>query len=1288
MTTSSTTTTTTPTSESRGQYSPTFQLSTLAGDNSDTPLTTLSWGKREIRTPLNKMAQGKNSNWSETPDNIQVKIPRHQQFPKERIDEWRRKFSKLHPIPEEKVSKGSNTVSGPIKPTKSMLDLAEQITSKPYTTLKTADIVTPDSSEGITVAVAILMEMIKGHILPTGSKTQMHNLAHFLMATSTESLLYYLRDGDALGEFVHNRINRTDNILPPFDETKLHPYKTRSLVNDQDLWRRTEEWNRTDHACIILPFIQRFYPTETAAVRTAIQSGKLDTHLRDMIMVPGYFTSYWHAKGGDTTFAPPLWVDLHKETEQTNSVSLLGGSFDDDECPDMLDGFAPLNHMGKPAEDILRMTPANQKKQALTTLPNILKQLLSIESAANIMIKLAQTPETDFPTCLSPEGFQQCLQGAKQETEQPENTQEYRIRIRVRQERGRASSNIGEVARNWLLAVRDLVNRLKIPMRIISPPHAHAQQDIIVGNDIPDSEILGGYTVKMRQSAEKGTFDIWCVTPCATWGKHRFQYDATDAATAYYKTLETQGIMVADEESYPVELIPCVALVGSTNRDRNDLIKAEFGAQLERAGLDTTPFSVIWCSLRNAGNRSVMIKCIATTEEHKDAVVQMFQNIRTASITAFYPVTYLYAINIIPDSQDDKRMQEITEIIMSQRSREEDTIWVALIGLNNQDPFVFHPLEKDGRTSRYTLAEKILTGWEQDDDMEASATPVRNITADDTLTRCYLLAFKEDAEELIRYAKRIAPLFAGWVGSTSEVRVLTGVAEKWVQKDFKEPPTTVVSKQATSSTSALTTSTKTTDDKYNERFDQLTHLLEEHGQQLQQLQQILNTNTGEQAAATQQQDIVHTVTDTMKTAIDTIRDEIASHHSKQTTAITEQIEGLSISIKTKLSDAHTSQQETSELLMELVAHYNKSIENVNDSNLAYGNEIAMLRIMVDACTHRVNWLVEDIGSRMADKPPPPDQDRLSTQGMEAVLNAAHELYEEGGTRVDLALADRCIQAAYDHIGTQGSHDEGTDSIGKSGEGRQREPSPYPPLPTESPSKTPSTPTLPRSTGGTTNTTTVDPTPRDGYKRRTVGTEGEATTKDAQHTDDTQVNPGAEMTTYTLTAGWGNCSCCTKTSEALQACNMCGQLFHEDCIDNDKTSDMRMCTQCTRDHQVVDPEPSDSDMEESTSSSERTEGSSYSRRSPKRKTKSKLTKPQKYSKTAKLPTLSDRSTANQEEPLLTQPPSITTPPPLSETKTKKKSTQSTLTRRPDTGTIQIETIAHRLRNRPTSTTSNT
>ena len=1290
---SSTTTTPTTTIEQRGQYTPNRQLESPRGETDNTPSKTLSWGKAELRTPLNKMARGTSSNWTETPDKVQVKIPRSQPFPKERVDEWRMKFNKLHPIPEENENKRNNRIQGPSIPTTSMLDMAERITSIPYTTLKLDDITTPNSSEGTTVAVAILMEIIKGHMLPMGSEAQMHNLAHFLMATSTESLLHYLRDGDALGEFVHNRINRTDNVLPPFDESKLHPYKTRSLVNDQDIWGRMDErWTKAEYASVILPFVQRFYPTETAKVKAAIYSGELDIHMRDIIMVPGYFTSYWHPQGGPTTYAPPIWVDLHvAEKEQHPPSGSAIGSFDDDECPDMLDGFTPMNHMGIPPKDIMQMTPANQKIQALSALPHILKQLISIESAADIMIKLAQTPEHEFPACLQTEGFQRCLQEPKQGMEQPGGDHPtYRIRMRVRQERGRAPSNIGEVAHNWLLAVHTLVTALNISMKITSPPYAKPNKDIIINDGVPEMAVLENYVVKLRQSVDTGAFDIWCITTCSAWGRHRFKYDRTDAAKTYYEELVTQRIMVSDEESYPAELKPCVALVGSTNRDRDDLIQAEYGTQMKLAQLESIPFKVIWCSLRNKDNRSVMIKCIATTEEHTEEVTTLFTKIRQATITAFYPVTYLFTITPIPQTQGSKHMQEITEIIMSQRSREEDTIWVALTGLNNTDPFTFYPREREGHQSRYTLAEKILTGWEQDSDMYENMTPVRNLTTDEAFSRCYLLAPKEDAAVLIQYAKRIAPLFAGWVGNTTEVRVLSGVAEKWVQKDTKEPPTKEVSAKTTSTTSALTTSTNTIDTKINERFDQIKCLLEEQGQQLQQLQQMVNSNTGH-PTETSTQDIVRTITDTMTTAITTIREDMVSHHSKQTQDIAGQIEGLSVSIGNTITSTHASQRETSDILMELVERYNHSIENVNDSNLAYGNEIAVLRLVMDACTHRVNWLVEDIGSTRADKPPPPTEPKLSTRGMETILQATHEVYEEGGTRVDLgtALADRCIQLTQDQDGTSGTQVGDGDLLTEEvGEGRQREPPIQPPMATRPPGTTPPTPPLPDDTAHTiketernSNATAMEPTSGNGNKHRTMGTTGAMATTNAQRTDEMQNDSGEVMISTTVTTGWGTCTCCDKTSDILRTCDTCGMLFHDDCIEHEAKSDIWTCTQCEVDQQMNNS-TTGSDISTSSSSSENTRGSSYSRQSPKRKSKSKIPKPRKHSKTVTHSQLSARPKIDEEEPLLTQPsPTIISTTTTETPKQKKKSTQSTLTQRPDTGTIQLETIADRLRKRP-------
>ena len=72
------------------------------------------------------------------------------------------------------------------------------------------------SPVGVSVTVvAILMDIIKGHILPAGTAAQYHNMAHFLMASSIEALLHYLCDGDKLAAFVRDRMlrrRRTANI--------------------------------------------------------------------------------------------------------------------------------------------------------------------------------------------------------------------------------------------------------------------------------------------------------------------------------------------------------------------------------------------------------------------------------------------------------------------------------------------------------------------------------------------------------------------------------------------------------------------------------------------------------------------------------------------------------------------------------------------------------------------------------------------------------------------------------------------------------------------------------------------------------------------------------------------------------------------------------------------------------------------------------------------------------------------------------------------------------------------
>ena len=71
-------------------------------------------------------------------------------------------------------------------------------------------------------------------------------------------------------------------------------------------------------------------------------------------------------------------MDLHyrdKEEEQQTNMEDRDTAFeDDDECLDILDGFAPLRHMGMPADEVAKLTPMDQKRRALKQLPIILRQ--------------------------------------------------------------------------------------------------------------------------------------------------------------------------------------------------------------------------------------------------------------------------------------------------------------------------------------------------------------------------------------------------------------------------------------------------------------------------------------------------------------------------------------------------------------------------------------------------------------------------------------------------------------------------------------------------------------------------------------------------------------------------------------------------------------------------------------------------------------------------------------------------------------------------------------------------
>ena len=1280
---STSTTTSSPLTRGGGeQYTPNYQLQTI-GESATTTPTTLSWNKRHIQTPLIKMVRGKSNNWTENADTIKVTIPRAQPFPSDRKEEWNRTFHKLHPIPEEQTPlRPAYTITGPSKPTPEMYELAESLTSRPPTTLRMVDITTVGSPVGVSVAVALLMDCIKGHILPAGTAAQYHNLAHFLMASSTEALLHYLREGDKLAAFVKDRMLRED-VLPPFSESTLHPGVTSNLTFDPEITTRVHHQvaTRSDYNNIILPFIERFYPTETTRVKTAIQQGKLNDHLRDIVLTPGYFASLWYPEGGRTAYDPPVWVDLYHKDGQTLIDGGIGGSFEDGETPGILDGFAPLNHMGLPIADILNMTPADMKKQAMLTLPPILKKMVATELAADIMIKLAMVADDEFAPYLQPEGFQRCLPREDLNTG-AEGHREYRVRLRIRQELSRPTQSNGTMLRHWMVAAQKMVNELGISLTIVPQPYDTEGTHIVLHGNLPDADTLGRYTQPIKSGA--GIFDVYCITTCPAWGRYYFPYEDTQAGATFNTALSEHGIVISCEESYPADLIPCVALIGSDSRDRADIIQEEYNGLLAAHNIEIQ-FQVIWCNLRNSKSRSAMVQCVATTEENRGMVIEAFKKIQRSTRTKLYQAIDIFDMHFIPE-QTRENEEEITEIIMTQRAREDEHTRVTLTGLNNCDPFRLHTVAGNGCPTGYTIVETILMGLED----QESHCPVVKVTTDTTMQRCYLISRKEDAKELIEYANSILPEFARWVGKKDDVRLLTAMADQWVQKPpMKDPPISTVEAHTTAVISALSSNTKTFETTVNERLDTITNLLTAQTALIQQLMQH-REDRGTQNT------IVQAVTDTMHTEMRKLQLDMATKQTDQSNAMKSQLDDFSSSIKHTVTNTFTSQQETAKALYELIKQYDSMVETVNDCTMAYGNEIAVLRVVMDACTHRVNWLVEDIGSSTTTKPPPPSSERLSARGLDMILDAVHEVYNEGTQRVDegTAVADRsvaAIQAMEKAEADRSVLDNNT------GEGRQREHDTFPSLSPKGPTRI-HTPPLPDDYKTELEETGPEPARGDGIEHRDMESARSGEIPDVRKPSATQLECERDELNAAPSptrARRGNCSCCGRGSYALVECGSCGRDLHKKCTKFSVKLNAMVCEQCMAEGdtqteeksideedssqrgpgggKMIELEDSDSEEDESveSTSSDDTNVSSFSKssnkatRSPaKRKKKTRIKTPTKFSKIASSAVTTETLTTHSTGTKTTEATTST------DTKTRKKATQATLERRTDTGTIQL------------------
>jgi hypothetical protein len=265
-------------------------------------------------------------------------------------------------------------------------------------------------------------------------------------------------------------------------------------------------------------------------------------------------------------------------------------------------------------------------------------------------------------------------------------------------------------------------------------------------------------------------------------------------------------------------------------------------------------------------------------------------------------------------------------------------------------------------------------------------------------------------------------------------------------------------------------------------------------------------------------------------------------------------------------------------------------EGTNDCTISFGNEIAMLRIMIDACMDRVNWLVEDIGSNSAGKPPPPDTERLSTKGIRAITDAAYEVYAEGGDPTDTneLVWHGITQHVRDGDLDVNLFDKDTDTP----DGNRNDPKHegrqcgintlYPPMAEQGPTTPTTLPALPddfpsaetkgTDTDGDNHNHKEDEMRRDGTQIRATGKTGLHSPPNVQEPHIPQ--PTAQHTDRPSTDGDRkidqdeSCSCCDRTSSDRILCEPCGQLFHRDCTRFAPTYGATLCQQCIADHTMI------------------------------------------------------------------------------------------------------------------------
>lgn len=1208
-----------------------------------------TWNSALLSTPLIKIPKGTSPRWTQTGESLSVQLEQIPAFD-------RTKHKHLSPTEQlntpldiqEKLESDTQFTGGPGPPTPDMIALGHRIRSIPVNRLLCSDITITRSSIGTSVLVAILIDKIR-KIYHHPTAVQLHNFAHVLLTTHPETLLEYYQSSDKLQQFLQDE-GGSNIPLPTFSEESLCPCKTPMTVRDANVRSRLKHGDlmRQDYITLIHAFVAVFYPANLARVRKTIRETMRIADITAIATVPGQFPRQFARGRRVCFFDPPRWVDLTLPPVGTPLLHAPADSNDqgsetetEEAVTCLLDGFTPSQQLGLSPEEIGKMHVRDLRSRALTTLPTILKQLTTPIEAADIVLTLAGATDDDFYSALTTSGFQKCL--AKIRTPiiacPPHPTTQHRIRLHLAPHH--EWTGTGEVLAAWALEIRELMLHLNHSFILLRPPYDTHQADYNILNSIIDVPLFENYATPRRSQGMLKACDIWCATSCDAWGssQDKFPYSGPQV-TNYYTALETNEITCECLESFPFGLTPCVALVGSDRRDDSTRIFQEYMTRLQYRiddQLGIPPFQIIWRSLWTPTYRSVMIKCVACLPEYALDVTDIFETLQKATLSSSSLVTQIYNIHLL-QHDPSSRTQAITDAATAQQCFLDGCTRVIVNGLNLVDPLLFQPRDytTDGLPCSYSLTEQILHGTVLSATGAELSNPIMKVTMDSGLDKYYLTAHKDDAQLLIKYATALLPTLARWLQRpATEFSLDTSDARKFVHLPKTQHALLTATPQGTN---------KGSQPDIMSTLLSIQQSLLDHGTEIRAIRAEMRDHVGR----TLPSDVVSAVQSSITHATLQWKDQLDTTHNRFTNDIVTLADGLH-SVCKELGDAKTQDTRT---LTDLVDQYDNATTITNDTILAYGNEIAMMRINVEALSNRLNWIVEDLGLRSH---PTEGSARLPPLAMDMVMEAVYDDYYQGKdmANADAAHMNDTAPPKIAHDPAETRHPESTDTdtdhsrdtptngttvneemgaLTQSNEGRPG--TPQPPLSPQAPSQTHSAPPLADSPGHTeiaqaetpaTETTTMEPPQRNAVSRGTDTTATEDTidlspTSSEPSTTHLPTPIQEQSTDPIIKTGCVDCEAPILTPRKCERCNatLCTK-----CITIDSRQEPHLCTNCrsqdlltqpgsmddqpttaitnntTSDTQLdmstVNNTSSDSDPHSDTSSSDSSMGSSYSQR---------------------------------------------------------------------------------------------